>query len=165
MGKDKNSMVTGTLWVVHSIVRRYPPQYREELTAVGYLALCEAARCFKASFKTKFGTYAYMVVKRAITRSVREETEWRGQTASVEFAWVLKEAEACSRVLAGAPEASSLSLSLSLVRLTEQEETVLVMLRSGASYQDVADEFGVTRSRVGQIVAGIRRRAANIKSP
>lgn len=155
----KNKLVEDSLWVVHSIVKRYPPQYRKELTAVGYLALCESARAF-ARKRGRFTTYAYKAVWRAITRRVGEEMEWQGRTAPLDLE-VVSSARANEPPT---PERFCFRKALTLA-LTIQEQIALDVLLGGGSYQDVAEELEVSRSRVGQIISRLRKRAEALKSP
>lgn len=149
---------------------RADPATLDALTAVAFSALCEAAAQFDPAAGRPFRAFAPFVIRPRVARALADARRTRAAEAAARTA--LRHA-ARARLTADDPAAAlaaaedpAAAVDRLLPHLSDRDRAVLVVkfgLGAGAEPEPgrvVAARFGLTKSRVGQIVRAAREAAA-----
>jgi RNA polymerase sigma factor (sigma-70 family) len=166
-----NDLVRQYLPMVHQIVRqRYGPEFQEELIAAGMEAVWRAGRTWDPEAAVTLSGWVYKRICWDVIEELRRQTQWR-KASRWEVRIESLEPPEPDRDLGGVARAGAWSDPVEVVvalETLEEHAHALARLRpraraiveavviDGRSQTDVADEYGVTQTRVSQLVRAWR---------
>ena len=156
MHASQQQIVDG-LSMVRRLARRYrnTPLGYDDAVGVGSVALVEAARRFDPDNGAPFLGYAFLRVRGAMSDACRS-----GRTGGRRDREVPCDPESLCLVgdLRSLRPEGPIDLMTAVKRLRRRLRTVLVRHAAGVPHRQIADDLGVSESRVSQLLTLARRR-------
>jgi RNA polymerase sigma factor (sigma-70 family) len=168
--------VEENLGLVYAVARRYHCEYleQEDIVQNGMLGLMRAAQCFQRRRKIRFSTYATFWIRSSIltqidrrqksnrnARLLASTQRFRPRDPSVEqSAFEPRDPKAGPAELAESRDVSPF-LARALARMSRRNrEIVIRRVVGGETFHAIADDFGLSRQRVQQLVKRALEHAA-----
>ncbi|MEM8732937.1 MAG: sigma-70 family RNA polymerase sigma factor [Planctomycetota bacterium] len=158
--QQRNRLIECNVGLVHLVCGKMAKQTQldqEDLFGVGVMGLMKAVDRFDAQRGTKFSSYAYTAIQRAIIsasqREYRKKSRWNGDVESIEL-----QDEAASSVVQTDREELQLRTIISemLEELPAKDQTIISCrlgfeaMESKATFEAISRELGISKERVRQ---------------
>lgn len=183
--EERNRLVEENMKLVPYMIRKMYPYCSdwnryEDLYSEGYLALIKAADMFDPSFGVKFSTYACKAIFRYANRQkmrteyvvhvpfykaeeIGKDERWEEfQTLSLDARnaelKTLMSSLSDERVDVEGEVLSKICLEQAMKSLQPRQQFIVEERMIGKTFEEIADQFGITRSRVQQIHTKSRKK-------
>lgn len=157
----KNRIVAANIRLVVSIVKQLSstPSAFDEMLSEGLLAMMRSVEKFDFDRGFRFSTYATMVIRRQLYRSMKNDQRDRTRFTSADHALLSEHAEHEREPRIGFGGWNRLNASLaSMMTQLDQREQLIIRARFGfdtdgkkQTLQSLAKQFGVCKERVRQL--------------
>ena len=142
--------------LVYSLVSKEYPTYihDEDIIQCGMLGLCKAAEKWDES-KSTFSTFAWSCIRNTICQEFRQRAKHQG-VLSLDYE--MSDSDGCRSTLGDCVvgEEDVFYVDVNIRGITEREQQVFDLYKTGMSQLDVATKLGVSRQYIWRVMRKIR---------
>lgn len=141
----------------------------EDFVSLGNIGLLSAIENFNKDIGYQFSTYAYYCIRNSIFEYMRNNKKHLVSSTSLDEVVdeldglrLLDIIESDFDIFDGIPDDTEI-MKVIKKKLSPKEEVVLNLRLSGKTFEDIGNEYNISRQRIGQIFNNIRNKLSYLK--